>query len=66
MANFEKLRKNCPWYYRGTNHAHSKMCWAVQRSKKLDVTCDKEFGLDCTRKNCAVYYWLKMERQGIS
>lgn len=59
---FEKIRENCPWYYVGTNHAHSKMCWAVQRNKKLDVTCNEEFGLECCRKNCAIHYWMKAGR----
>lgn len=58
LAEFNKLKKNCPWYYKGTSFAYSESCWAVQESKKLDVACKKRFGIKCCKKNCAVLYWL--------
>lgn len=58
-TEFEKLRKNCPWYYKGTNLVGSHRCLSADIGPRLDVTTSN-WGKDCSFNNCAVIYWLNI------
>lgn len=64
---FEKLSKNCPWLYQ-PHHYNPKVCKAssfVLYVPPANLQPNFRKGgenLECCRKNCAVWYWMKAAR----
>ena len=66
MVEFNKLRKNCPWYETGWGGICRASSFMVKAFSQHMSHRPGGENLLCCKKNCAIYYWLKIERQGIS
>lgn len=60
--DFDKLRKACPWHYKGTNFGRPSYCRAVDKGPSRDITVKENSAIPCCKKNCAVLYWLEMKK----
>ena len=67
--NFEKISEKCPWLYQPYSYS-SKLCKAASRERFAAQHQDHykptelwAGNTSCSRKNCAIYFWLKQERK---
>ena len=51
-AEFEKLKGNCPWFYR-----------SMGEPKCMGQNTQQHYRRHCTKKNCAVVYWSQILKE---